>query len=119
MPALQLEKNNIMEEFGLEGLKEFKRKVKFGDFVINHWASERNPTRIGVFVKFKKVGGNNSIECTDMKGKFWTPALDYHAKLEILENIVKPKLKNEIKLGLNCPAVPSKNRCECNKSCWF
>jgi hypothetical protein len=63
---------------------------EFGDIVVNHYASESNPQRKGVFVRYCKRGGMNCIELTNMKGEFWYPVNDENAKLEktgsILDN---------------------------------
>ena len=72
------------EYLGKEGLQQFKKKVKFGDWVKNHYASEDNPQRLGVFVRL----GGRVIECTDMKGNFWRPLLDEESKLEIVGSIL-------------------------------
>ncbi|WP_263707879.1 hypothetical protein [Shouchella tritolerans] len=42
-------------------------RLSFGDILINHSASERNPIRKSVFVRRTHKG----IMCTDMKGNFW------------------------------------------------
>lgn len=50
-----------------------KYNFKFGDLIENHYASEDNPRRIGIFVK---KDSNGHFEITDGKGKFWTSAYD-------------------------------------------
>lgn len=50
-----------------------KYNFKFGDIIENHYASEDNPRRIGIFVK-KSSKGN--FEMTDGKGSFWLGAYD-------------------------------------------
>lgn len=65
--------------------------LKFGDIVVNHWAGENNPNRTGVFVRRKK----ETIEVTNMKGKFWYPVNDRRAKLEKVGSIFN-------KGGLDC-----------------
>lgn len=53
-------------------------QLKFGDAFTNPWASERNPTRVGYFVRRGVRTGNLNrgpyCEFTDRKGKFWTMA---------------------------------------------
>lgn len=39
---------------------------KFGDIVLNEWAGEKNPHRIGVVVYCNRI-----VKCTDTKGSFW------------------------------------------------
>jgi hypothetical protein len=63
-------------------------KFQFGDVLLNHWASEKNPQRIGIFVRELK----NTYLLTDGKGKFWE-SMKKDAKLEKLA--AKP-------LGFNC-----------------
>ncbi len=73
-------------EIGKEGIKDFRSKIKVGDLVCNHWASERNPNRIGFFIGYKTVNGNKCIILTDAKAtKQWYPIFDEKAKLEILK----------------------------------
>jgi hypothetical protein len=53
-----------------------KLTAKFGDIVENGWASERNPTRVGFFVRegHRPLGRMNPgryWQITDGKGKFW------------------------------------------------
>lgn len=43
------------------------KKFKFGDIIENGWAGYENPTRIGIFVRYR----HRTIELTDGKGKFW------------------------------------------------
>ncbi|MGG3504703.1 hypothetical protein ABES58_04380 [Paenibacillus lautus] len=50
-----------------------KHNFKFGDLIENHYASEDNPRRIGIFVK---KDSNGHFEMTDGKGKFWLSAND-------------------------------------------
>lgn len=72
-----------MRELGKEGLATFKKSLKFGDLVVNHYASEDNPNRCGYFVMFKK----RSILLTDKKGNFFEPAADEKSKLENLGGV--------------------------------
>jgi len=65
---------------------------KFGDIIVNHWASKSNPLRRGVFVKRKK----RTIVLTDMKGRFWELCNDHDSKSEIIGNVV-----NRLELNLN------------------
>jgi hypothetical protein len=57
--------------------------LKFGDIVENHWASEHNPHRIGVFIRYKK----EVILITDMKGDFWETYNDKSSKNVKIGNI--------------------------------
>jgi len=58
-------------------MKQGKIKgLKFGDIIINYWASEDNPHRRGIFVRYKK----NLIQCTDGKGDFWKTTHDGKSK---------------------------------------
>lgn len=78
-----------MDEIGYEGVKDLKKRLKFGDIVVNHWASDGNPNKIGVFVKLKA----KSILVTDMKGKFWEPVFDSQSKLQIIGTVVSDGTK--------------------------
>lgn len=73
-----------MEEIGIEGEKQLRKTLKFGDIVVNHWASENNPNRKGIFVSHK----SKSLYVTDMNGNFWTPAFDSHSKIEIIGSVL-------------------------------
>lgn len=48
---------------------------RFGDRLLNVFAGETNPTRIGIFVRVKRVRGRMNAgtwwELTDGQGKFW------------------------------------------------
>ena len=75
----------VFPELGIEGVKEFKSKVEFLDTIENHYASERNPHRKGLFLGFVKRQGSICLELRDYKGKSkWYPIFDSHAKLEII-----------------------------------
>jgi hypothetical protein len=67
---------------GLEPLKPC-----FGDVIENGWASEANPTRIGLFVREgRRTGRMNPgryFEVTDGKGKFWELPLDRDHKISV------------------------------------
>lgn len=67
--------------------------MKFGDIVINHWASESNPTRIGCYIRKSDLG----FEMTDCKGQFWVFVDSKDAKLEIVGSVLKCP-KNPIQL---------------------
>ena len=59
------------------------RSPRFGDIIENGWASEENPTRVGLFVREgRRTGRMNAgryFEVTDGKGKFWElPAFGDH-----------------------------------------
>lgn len=72
---------------GSIGLQKFKIEVRFGDLVKNHYASDDNPSKVGVFVRML----GRAIECTDMRGNFWRPVLDERSKLEIVGSILWTK----------------------------
>lgn len=74
-----------IEVMGKEGLKTFKKNVKFGDIIENHYASKDNPHRIGIFIRIL----DKSILCTDGKGDFWRPYLNEETKLEIIGSVLK------------------------------
>jgi hypothetical protein len=81
------------DELGIDGMKEFKSKIKFLDIVINHYASEQNPHRKGLFLGFVKRQGVNCLEMTDIRGESkWYQVFDKHSKLEIAENFVNNQL---------------------------
>ena len=63
---------------------------KFGDILINGWASEDNPSRYGIFVKKVSKG----YELTDGKGKFWVTSKDNH-KLSVIGNSLNITLGDE------------------------
>lgn len=44
---------------------QHKYKFKFGDLVLNRYAGERNPHRIGMFIKYVK----NGYECITQDGE--------------------------------------------------
>ena len=50
--------------------------MKFGERVVNIWASENNPHREGLFVRHVSRSGTinpgKHIEITDGHGEFWT-----------------------------------------------
>ena len=75
----------VFGELGIEGMKEFKSKIEFLDTVENHYASEQNPHRKGLFLGFVKKQGSTCLEMTDYSGKSkWYPIFDLHSKLEIV-----------------------------------
>ncbi len=51
------------------------RTPNFGDEMLNPWAGEGNPTRVGVFVsEYRRSGRCNPghfYKLTDKKGRFW------------------------------------------------
>lgn len=67
-----------------------KPDYKFGDIVINPFASDNNPHKIGFVVRiFNRQGRVNpgwAIELTDMNGDFWTCGKD--AELIKVRNIL-------------------------------
>ena len=62
----------------------FKRKVNYGDFIVNHYASKQNPHRKGYFIGFvnyrKRLNGGKYVKMTDdlrkNKGDNWEVAFD-------------------------------------------
>ena len=72
------------EDMGFEKSQDLKKRLKFGDVVLNHYAGPNNPNKAGVFVKLR----GRDIECTDMKGNFWYPFLDSNSRLEIIGTIL-------------------------------
>lgn len=69
----------------MESILEMKAqdKFKFGDKILNHWAGENNPRRIGIFIRYCRVQRKSAIECTDMNGDVW----QHEANDEKLEKI--------------------------------
>ena len=68
-------------------------KYKFGDLVINGWASHSNPHKIGIVIKQRK----SMITFTDGRGDFWTHAIDK----------VEPRLKKVGHLEINIDDIKS------------
>lgn len=79
------------------------RTPRFGDIIENGWASERNPTRTGYFVREgRRTGRMNPgryFEVTDGAGKFWELPVDRDHKITVrpvadriaaLEEALKP-----------------------------
>ena len=70
------------------------KKIKFGDPVTNVCAGESNPSRHGYFVKVKKVQNSTAAECTDKKGRFWSPDIKVifpgHLDYEECERLYDP-----------------------------
>lgn len=76
-----------MNNLGTKGVIEFKKEIKFGDVILNHYAGPDNPHKIGMFVGFKSINNNLSIELTDCDKERWYPGLDKNSKLEIIGHI--------------------------------
>lgn len=75
----------VFPEMDEQGMADFRKSVKFGDYVCNHWASENNPQRIGIFIGYVTKQNTNCIELTDEDcKKRWYPVFDKKAKLEII-----------------------------------
>ncbi len=74
-------------------------RFKFGDLVENGWASDDNPTRVGVFVRRGcRTGRMNPgpyAVLTDMKGKFWEVFVRDDSKLTIVGNVLDPTREGE------------------------
>lgn len=47
-------------------------ELKFGDTVVNEWASEDNPTHNGIVVRVDR----HFVACTNGKGEFWEVFID-------------------------------------------
>lgn len=62
--------------------------VKFGDVVENHYASESNPRRFGVFIRHI----DSNLQLTDMNGGFWRLTNDSESKTVVIGSILKPIL---------------------------
>jgi len=77
-----------MEELGPNGLKLFKKTVRFGDIIVNYWASEDKPCRKGVFIKFHTVMGMSGIQCRNDNGDFYTLIFNEESKLKIIGTIL-------------------------------
>lgn len=60
-------------------------KFKFGDIVINEYASENNPHRESIFVRYH-TGGD--MQFTDMKGNFWCTPKN-NDKLSCIGSVIK------------------------------
>jgi DNA-binding XRE family transcriptional regulator len=60
------------------------KNFRFGDIIENGYASNDNPTRIGIFIKL----GSKGYECTNGKGRFWTIPTD-NDKLKHLGNTLR------------------------------
>lgn len=72
------------ENIGEEGVKRLRLSLKFGDVVVNHYASATNPHRTGIFIMFEE----RSLLISDMKGSFWKTVFDSKAKLEVIGNFL-------------------------------
>lgn len=54
------------------------KTFKFGDKVINPWASDNNQIKVGIFVRSLK----RYYEFTDGNGKFWQVTMEaFHEKI--------------------------------------
>ena len=71
----------------VQGWRDVEGAPKFGDAVENGWASEANPTRVGLFVRegFRtgKMNRGRYFEVTDGNGKFWELPLDRDHKITV------------------------------------
>ncbi len=65
---------------------------KFGDKIENGWASEKNPRRVGVFVKYgRRTGRMNSGKyalITDMKGDLWESPVGEGHRLSVVGTVL-------------------------------
>jgi hypothetical protein len=61
---------------------------KFGQTVINHWASDSNPRRVGMFVRqgawIGRMNRGTYWELTDGRGDFWEQRTGGAARLEVI-----------------------------------
>lgn len=65
--------------------------LKFGDIVINHWASDRNPHRKGIVVRVDP----KTVYCTDGKGEFWHLVKDSESKIVRVGSLIpSPTIPN-------------------------
>lgn len=64
------------------------KNMKFGDIIVNGWASEDNPHRVGIFVK----SNGKTIHLTDGKGNFWDTLNDKEAKLNVIGSALSLKV---------------------------
>lgn len=71
-------------------------KIKFGDVIINHYASLGNPHRIGIVVKKSKY-----LLCTNGKGDYWNVELDKEARLSCIGNVFNLEAYEELKNDLS------------------
>jgi hypothetical protein len=73
--------------------------MKFGDIVVNHMASDQNPTKKGVFVKRgHRTGGYNPgdyVVLTNMKRKFWEVSDGVH--LEVVGTVISTDMNEAVK----------------------
>lgn len=72
-------------------------KPKFLDLVENHWASEENPHRIGIFIrKGNRTGRLNPgqfLAFTDGKGGFWEIGNRKGHKMVIIGNLIANQVR--------------------------
>ena len=66
------------------------KTFKFGDKILNHWAGEKNPRRIGFVIKT----GIRYLELTDMNGDFWEHDKK-DEKLELIGSYLLPVAPQE------------------------
>ena len=66
----------------------FKKVVKYGDVIVNHYASKQNPHRKGYFVGFvnhkRRLNGGKYVKMTNNlqkdKGSNWEVAFDQESR---------------------------------------
>lgn len=75
-------------------IKFGKVNFKFGDKILNHYAGENNPHRIGIVY----LCTSSLVKCTNMYGGYWEFSNDKDLKLEKIGSI------------LESPATPSVGR---------
>lgn len=64
--------------------------LKFGDLVENYHANETNPHRTGIFIKYVRGYGRDTLRLTDGHGDFWNLLNDKHAKTVKIGSVIKP-----------------------------
>jgi hypothetical protein len=74
----------------------FSHSFKFGDIVVNHFASKDNPHRQGVFIRYRRNNRSKTAELTNMKGEFWYCPYDIDSKLQVTGSIFASQSLPEI-----------------------
>lgn len=76
-----------MVELGEEGVKRLRKQLKFGDAIVNYWASEDNPHRVGIFIRFEKLNRMDTLLLTKGKGDFWNTGFPKRSRIERVGSI--------------------------------
>jgi hypothetical protein len=73
---------------------------KFGDVIMNGWASERNPQRFGYFVRRGTsnafVNGGTYVELTDGRNNFWRHSTKGEHRLSKVDQATLPILPQNV-----------------------